>query len=219
MTLSAAGLLRGRAAAGVYTLQLTVRDSRTSAAPLLGAVPLTVQPETAGAPRLELADATEGSLLLRYGRTGLSAGQACTVKLGADAGFVQTLATATDTGGAGLWWAAFGPGLGLMPNRLYYVRVSCGGAAATVAAATRPAGRVSAGVAQVTAAAPAGVDMLRVDYGSTAALGTRPETACAAGRCTAPVPAVSGQPLDYQTAYLSGGQVVRVSKPAVVLAR
>jgi len=220
MTLSAAGLLSGRpAAAGSYTLQMTLRDSRTQMAPLLAAVPLTVQPPVAGLPRLELADATEGSLLLRYGGTGMPAGQACTVQLGADAEFVQTLATSTDTGGAGLRWAAFGPGLGLTPNRLYYARVSCGGTAATLEAATRPAGRAGAGVTKLAVKAPAGVEQLRVDYGGTAALGSRLETMCVAGRCGVSIPAVLGQPLYYQSAYLSGGQVVRVSKPAVLLAR
>ncbi|HEY3412181.1 MAG TPA: putative Ig domain-containing protein [Armatimonadota bacterium] len=164
------------------------RQSLPTGMTLSAAGLLNGRPAAAGVPRLELADATEGSLLLRYG-------------------------------GAGLRWAAFGPGLGLTLNRLYYARVSCGGAAAALAAATRSAGRAGTGAAKLAVKAPAGVDKLRVDYGGTAALGARLETTCVAGRCGASIPAVSGQPLCHQSAYLSGSQVVRVSKPAVLLAR
>jgi hypothetical protein len=218
LTLSASGLLSGRpAAAGEFPLGVSLTDSRGAAHAVSAVLPLTV--ETAGGLRLETAAASPDALLLRYGQAGLGAGQSCRVDLAADADFAQQLAAVTDTGGAALRWAAFGPGLTLQPDRLYYARADCGGQTATLAAATRPPGRAGAGTTTVSVPAPAGTDHLRLDYGGTAGLGSQVNTACAAGRCTASIPTVSGQPLYYQATYLAGGQVSRKAGQAVVLAR
>ncbi|MBN9662300.1 MAG: hypothetical protein J0H49_29145, partial [Acidobacteria bacterium] len=218
LTLSAAGLLSGRPATpGVFAMGVTVTDSRGAAPAVSAMLPLTVQ--AAGGLRLETADASSGALLLRYGQAGLGAGQSCRVDLAADANFTQPLAAVTDTGGAAVRWAAFGPGLNLQPDKLYYAKADCGGPTATLAAATRPAGRASSASTTVSVPAPAGTDQLRVDYGATAGLGSQVETACTAGRCAAAIPAAPGQPLYYQATYLASGQVSRKAGQTVVLAR
>jgi len=178
---------------------------------------LTVQ--AADGLRLETADASPSALLLRYGKAGLGSAQGCRVDLAADANFTQPLAAVTDTGGAALRWAAFGPGLNLQPDQLYYARADCGGQTTTLAAAPRPAGRTGSGTTTVSVPAPPETDQLRIDYGDTAGLGSQVEAACAAGRCTAAVPVVSGHPLYYQATYLAAGQVSRKAGQAVVLAR
>ncbi|MGC4053295.1 MAG: putative Ig domain-containing protein [Paludibaculum sp.] len=218
LTLSATGLLSGRPiTSGDYSVNVKVSDNRGAAHAVSAVLPMTVQP--AAGLRLETADASSGALLLRYGQAGLGAGQSCRVDLAGDANFTQPLATVTDAGGPALRWAAFGPGLNLQPDRLYYAKADCGGQTATLTAATRPAGRAGAGTTAVNVPAPAGANGLRIDYGGTADLGSRVETACAAGQCTASIPAVSGQPLYYQATYLAAGQVSRQARQAVVLAR
>lgn len=218
LTLSAAGLLSGRPTApGDFPLDVSLTDSRGAAYVVSAVLPLTVEP--AVGLRLETAATSPGALLLRYGQAGLGARQSCRVDLATDANFTQPLAAVIDTGGAALRWAAFGPGLNLQPDKLYYARAACGDQTATLAAATRPPGRAGSGTTTVSVPAPAGTEHLRIDYGDTAGLGSQVDTACAAGRCIASIPAVSGQPLYYQATYLAAGQVARTTRQTVVLAR
>jgi hypothetical protein len=207
------GTISGLAmSAGNYNFTVWVADSGSPAQILDASYAIVVEQNSLGNVAVRVIQRSDRAVQVEYGIAGLAAQTQCRLTLSTDPGFSTTAATVTDSGGPALRRTFLGATVPLASAQLYFVKVACGNQFGTASFTTWPSVRTASATAYLTSVPLPGLGAtsLRVDYGTSPALGSSITAPCGTS-CTAQFQ-VPAQSLFFQKrTYLAGPQPVASS--------
>jgi hypothetical protein len=167
---------------------------------------------------VKVMNVTNNNAMLRYGRDGLDSNLSCRVSVATDLALQNTVIQFSDSGGTA-WRESVADSTGglLAANTTYYVQVLCGSEFGTAVLVTTETPQHLPPPVRVRMQGPPMARSVRLEYGTTTALGSQVTVACASG-CEADVNVGASTPLYLRRTYYDGnGAAVAASSIRAVL--